>query len=320
MPTTHSKITFFAFGVLMLILCGSAVAHADPAIRDCSVDPRNCTAFVPLSNFEGSPRLEQVFNSGDLKDFMNRLFVAAIALGAVLAVLRLAWAGFVYMGTDMWGKKEHAKEIIQDTLIGLFLLLAIWLILKQINPDILKLNVDFSGSSSASGASTPGSSGLAAPATGKTAPASGKTAPTTKSAPVGSASTQQQPVSSPDTGKYWCYQGALGGTYCEFTKDQCEAARSRVGPVSFGGGCTFSGGNCPTGQGWTGSGCSSDPYWVSGSGTYSDLTGAPQGAWCYERSAGVALFANRYYCFQQSSECTSNRGTGGGPCFENNAP
>ena len=38
-------------------------------------------------------------------------------------------------------KKEHAKEIIQSSLAGLLLLLAIWIILHQINPDILNLNI-----------------------------------------------------------------------------------------------------------------------------------------------------------------------------------
>ena len=99
------------------------------------------SGFVPLADFSGSSRLRDAYaDDSSLKDFMNKLFVGAISLGAILAVLRLAWAGFVYMGTDMWGKKEHAKEIIQDTLLGLFLLLAIWLILKQINPDILNLD------------------------------------------------------------------------------------------------------------------------------------------------------------------------------------
>ena len=98
--------------------------------------------FVPLECFQGSRKLTDAYNTTELGPFMNKVFVGAISLGAILAVLRLAWAGFVYMSSDLWTSKDRAKEIIRETLLGLFLLLAIWLILKQINPDILKLKIN----------------------------------------------------------------------------------------------------------------------------------------------------------------------------------
>jgi hypothetical protein len=102
-----------------------------------------CKGFVPLASFSGSDRLSNIYTNNDgLSNFLNRIFMGAIALGGILAVLRLAWAGFVYMSTDLWSNKGHAKEIIQETLLGLFLLLAVWLILNFINPDILKLKVE----------------------------------------------------------------------------------------------------------------------------------------------------------------------------------
>jgi len=45
------------------------------------------------------------------------------------------------MTTDLWSSKEHAREVIRETVLGLLLLLAVWVILSQINPDILRLNV-----------------------------------------------------------------------------------------------------------------------------------------------------------------------------------
>ena len=97
--------------------------------------------FVPLECFKGSEKLADVYASPGLSVFLNKLFLGALSLGAVLAVLRLALAGFQYMASDLWANKQHAKEIIQETLLGLFILLGISLILNQINPDILKLNV-----------------------------------------------------------------------------------------------------------------------------------------------------------------------------------
>jgi threonine/homoserine/homoserine lactone efflux protein len=73
---------------------------------------------------------------------LNQVFQLAIALGGVLAMLRIGYAGWLYMGSeDMWSSKTHAKEVFRDAIIGLLILLAIWLILNQINPDMLKLKI-----------------------------------------------------------------------------------------------------------------------------------------------------------------------------------
>ncbi|OGG57949.1 hypothetical protein A2853_03425 [Candidatus Kaiserbacteria bacterium RIFCSPHIGHO2_01_FULL_55_17] len=132
--------------VTTLIMCGLIMFFTNIvyAIDEAGmISYGNCQGvggFVPLECFQGSAKLTGAYYTEDLAPFINKVFVGAISLGAILAVLRLAWAGFVYMGTDMWGQKEKAKEIIRDTLLGLFLLLAVYLILKQINPDILSLN------------------------------------------------------------------------------------------------------------------------------------------------------------------------------------
>lgn len=125
---------------LLIIFCAFAIEllTVDIASAQCT----GAGGFVPLECFQGSRKLTDAYQTGELGPFMNKVFVGAISLGAILAVLRLAWAGFVYMSTDLPGMKSNAKEIIWDTLLGLFLLLAIWLILNQINPDILSLEID----------------------------------------------------------------------------------------------------------------------------------------------------------------------------------
>jgi len=97
---------------------------------------------VPLANVTGS-KLGNLYGgaSGDLATFIERLFGFALSLGAILAILRIAWGGYLYMTTDLWSSKEHAREVIRETVLGLLLLLAVWVILSQINPDILRLNV-----------------------------------------------------------------------------------------------------------------------------------------------------------------------------------
>lgn len=80
-------------------------------------------------------------NNTDLQAFFNILFTVAISIGAILAVLRLAYAGVVYMTTDLVTSKQNARQMIADVVLGLIVLLAIWVILFQINPDLLNLDI-----------------------------------------------------------------------------------------------------------------------------------------------------------------------------------
>ncbi len=89
----------------------------------------------------GGDDLSKLFcKATDLPGMLNSAFQIAISLGAILAMLRIGFAGYLYMGSDMFTDKTHAKEVFRDAIIGLLLLLAIWLILYQINPDILTLS------------------------------------------------------------------------------------------------------------------------------------------------------------------------------------
>lgn len=102
-------------------------------------------SFSPLSGNEltGSKLFSGVFNSTpDLPTFLNKAFELAIAIGAILAVLRIIYGGALYMGTDTFGQKNKAKEILQDAVLGLLLLLGTYIILSQINPTILNLQIN----------------------------------------------------------------------------------------------------------------------------------------------------------------------------------
>ncbi len=116
----------FAAGALMFI---AFTAHAQEG------------GFVPLADSSQSPMLQGIYSSGNLSDYINTMFKVALSVGAILAVLRIAYAGYLYMGTDMWHTKKHATEILGEVVLGLLLLMGIYLILYQINPDILKLDL-----------------------------------------------------------------------------------------------------------------------------------------------------------------------------------
>lgn len=98
--------------------------------------------FVGLQCYPESGKFASLYRDTDsLSGYLNMLFKIAISVGAILAVMRLAYAGYLYMGGDMWGNKQRAREMIQDVFIGLLLLLSIWVILNQINPNILSLSI-----------------------------------------------------------------------------------------------------------------------------------------------------------------------------------
>lgn len=96
--------------------------------------------FQPLVKDVDSTRLTQAIGNGNMADILQAAFDTAIVIGAILAVARITYGGFLYMTKDSFTIKGDAKKIITDALIGLVLLLSIVLILKQINPDLLKLD------------------------------------------------------------------------------------------------------------------------------------------------------------------------------------
>ena len=101
--------------------------------------------FAALSgdSVKTSPLFGGVFGGDpDFSTFLNALFKASLAIGAILAVLRIVYGGFLYMTKDTFSDKNNAKQILSDAVIGLLLLLAIWLILNQINPHILDLKLN----------------------------------------------------------------------------------------------------------------------------------------------------------------------------------
>lgn len=138
------KISRTLFPLLVFIAIASIAITAHGA--ECSAE------FCPLADVEGT-KLAGLYDSsedGSLATFMSRIFTFAISAGALMAVLRLTYAGYLYMVTDLWTTKGKAIEIIQTTTLGLFLLLAVYLILYQINPQILSLQILFRGGESTS--------------------------------------------------------------------------------------------------------------------------------------------------------------------------
>lgn len=94
--------------------------------------------FVPLTNLPG---LSDDTGTRTLADYINVLFRLSIGIGALVAVIKITYAGIQYMGTYAFSSKEQAKKDITSALLGLLIMLSTVVILKLIYPDILNINV-----------------------------------------------------------------------------------------------------------------------------------------------------------------------------------
>jgi hypothetical protein len=80
-------------------------------------------------------------SGGSFATFINGLYAFSISIAAILAVLKIIIAGVKWMLTDIVSSKSDAKKDIRSALFGLLLILAAFLILNLINPNLLALTI-----------------------------------------------------------------------------------------------------------------------------------------------------------------------------------
>lgn len=74
-----------------------------------------------------------------MADYLNSLYILAISLAAIFAVVKIILGGVKYMFTDIVTQKGDAKKDIQGALFGLLIVLAAALVLETINPQITQV-------------------------------------------------------------------------------------------------------------------------------------------------------------------------------------
>ena len=94
--------------------------------------------YVPISPI---PNLTEEGNNLNLENYLNNAFTFALGIATILAIIKIALGGIKYMMSKSPGGTEDAKGTIWSAIIGLLLILTTFIILKQINPDILKLDI-----------------------------------------------------------------------------------------------------------------------------------------------------------------------------------
>ncbi len=118
------QIVFF----IILFLITTSIAYA------ADVSPE----YKPLVGIPGLTNLDQ---DTPLPEYINQIYLLIIVVGALLGVMRLAWAGVKYSLSDVVTEKSEAKHDMTGVLMGLAILLIPFVVLKEINPNLVNLNV-----------------------------------------------------------------------------------------------------------------------------------------------------------------------------------
>ncbi len=114
-----SQYTIVAF---FLSISGAQIAFGAP--------------YTPLVNLPG------VASTGQgLGAYFNQLYMATVAIGAILAFIKIAFAGAKYSMSGVVTDKETAKNDIKGALFGLAILLIPFIVLNTIYPNLTSLNI-----------------------------------------------------------------------------------------------------------------------------------------------------------------------------------
>ncbi len=115
--------SLFIFGLITLLPLLSLAADL----------PKLSGTYKPIV---GIPGVDTDTVGNGFSSYINAIYLLSISIAALLAVLKIIFAGATYMLTDLVGSKEKAKKDIRGALFGLLLILGVVLILNVINPNL----------------------------------------------------------------------------------------------------------------------------------------------------------------------------------------
>jgi hypothetical protein len=103
------------------------------------ISPLVSHAASTLLALDSVPGLESA-STMSLADLLNFIFKTAIGIALAAAVVRIFYGGFLFATVESITGKSDAKNMIKNAFYGLGLILAAWLILYTIDPNLLSLN------------------------------------------------------------------------------------------------------------------------------------------------------------------------------------
>ncbi|MEK7610274.1 MAG: hypothetical protein AAB468_00785 [Patescibacteria group bacterium] len=128
--------------ILMIVLFG---------VLGTTIVTANDTGVVPLGTTNNQPPTNDALsnaNSGfasldqasNLTDYLKGLFKVLISFTIVAAIVMLVLEGVRYAASGLPGVKADVKGRMSGIVLGLLLALAAYLILYEINPDLVNLS------------------------------------------------------------------------------------------------------------------------------------------------------------------------------------
>ncbi|MEI6650412.1 MAG: pilin [Candidatus Moraniibacteriota bacterium] len=136
------KRRYFHIAILAAILCVSSLAVPTDVSAQYS--------YTPLEKIPGTDT-----NSGKMADYIQAIYKFALWSVGIAAMFMLAIGGMMYLtSAGNTSQTGSAKKVIEDAVVGLVLAFVAWLILYVINPDLVKVNLNFSAAGSAVSSNT----------------------------------------------------------------------------------------------------------------------------------------------------------------------
>jgi hypothetical protein len=115
-------------------------------------EPYNLLAPIPCVGGDCSGQLAR---ETTLPQYIKGFIQLSIGISAVFAIVMIVIGGFQYMTSDALQGKQDGKTRIKNSVIGILLIAASFIILQTINPDLLNINLNIDASpTSVSGTQT----------------------------------------------------------------------------------------------------------------------------------------------------------------------
>ncbi len=130
MKNKKSKTRYFTF-CLLFVFCFLFYVNSVLAVRLETGLPVQGITRLSVPNFP---------------TYIRYLFIFSLSIITFLALAQMIIGGIIYiLAAGNVAKIEDAKDTIKQALLGLGLILASYLLLRTINPDLVRLNLSLSG-------------------------------------------------------------------------------------------------------------------------------------------------------------------------------
>jgi hypothetical protein len=147
------KINHLTAVLILIVVIASSFAFGAKAQAQLTVPPTNsgCTEApntgqycllepLPLGNNTVYDKYDPTTTSA--ANYINIIIKVFISVIGVLGVIMIILGGVQYLSTDAISKKEGGREMISNSVFGLLLALASWVLLNTINPQLLTVTID----------------------------------------------------------------------------------------------------------------------------------------------------------------------------------